>query len=112
MKRSLKSALMFCLSLAVTYTANAQEKSNPEWSYFTIDRNHGWEVYYDLKSLERATDRVIRVSVKMIPIYKDNEEKAKRIRSLIEDRQGLGIKPERYNEYSYSVMLLEIKCST
>ena len=112
MKQSSKLGLMICLSLTVTCTAIAQEKSKPEWSYFTIDRNHGWKVYYDLKNVERASDRVIRVSVKLIPIYKDNEEKAKRIRSLIEDRQGLGIKPERYNEYSYSVMLLEIKCST
>ncbi len=89
---------------------NSQGREKPSWKHMATDKNHGWENYYDSKRVIQTSDGVVRVWVKQVPIYKDEEEKKAKMERLIENREGLGIKTDGYRDYAYSVTLIEIKC--
>jgi hypothetical protein len=96
----------------VVGAASLQKNEKPEWKYISKDERHGWGNYYDSKRVIRTGAGVTRVLVKGVPVYKDDDNKKVRLEKLIQNREWLGFKTNRYQDYSYSVTVVEIKCET
>lgn len=94
-----------------SYLTYAQKDDKPEWVFLIID-NHGWKDFYDTKSVIRTPEGTVKVRAKQVPVYKDEEDKKIRMQRLVENRKWLGIKPDGYDNYAYSVTLIEIRCKT
>lgn len=98
--------------LTCACTGYAQKKENkPEWVFLSTD-NHGWKNYYDSQSVVGTPDGIVNVSAKQVPVYKDDQDKKMRMQRLLENRKWLNIKTDGYDNYAYSVTILEINCAT
>ena len=96
--------------LICVFTGYAQKKEDkPEWVFLSTD-NHGWKNFYDSKSVVRTPDGIVKVQAKQVPMYKDEEDKKVRMQRLLENRKWLGIKTDGYDNYAYSVTIIEINC--
>jgi hypothetical protein len=69
-----------------------------------------WETYYDLNSIKRSSN-IVAVWLKQLPVFKNDEQKQRLIRSTTENRKMNKTDTQGYEKYSFSQTLVEIDCN-
>jgi len=66
----------------------AQSKAKQNWRYVATDTHENtWKTYLDVKSIRRRSTGIVQVWLKQIPVYRDDQEKEKVIRGVIQNRE-------------------------
>src|SRR2546428_2689942 len=91
-----------------------QIEHKSEWKYVTKseDDNEVWETYYQTNTIKRKPDSRVEVWLKQVPIAETTEEKQRIIQSTIKNRELNKMPTQGYDKFAYSLMLVEIDCSS
>lgn len=107
-------ALLIVTSLSSSLASLAGPvQTTPEWKYVATleDDRDSWKTYYDAANIERQNKDIVRVWLKQIPITKNDAERQRIVSGIIENRKlnNMGIKG--YEDFAYSLTLVEFDCS-
>ena len=88
-------------------------QTKPEWKYVATleDDRDSWKTYYDAANIERQDKGIVGVWLKQIPVTKDEAERQRIVSGIIDNRKVNNMSIKGYEEFAYSLTLVEFDCS-
>ena len=110
----IKMKLTLLVLLVVTFVSLAGAVQNtPEWKYVATleDDRDSWKTYYDTANIDRQDKGFVRVWLKQVPITKTETDRKRIVSGIIENRKLNEMSVKGYEEFAYSLTLVEFDCS-
>ncbi len=103
--------LLVVISLSLPTLAGAVQ-TTPEWKYVATleDDRKSWKTYYDAANIERQNKDIVRVWLKQVPITKNDAERQRIVSGIIDNRKLNEMSAKGYEEFAYSLTLVEFDC--
>lgn len=88
-------------------------QTKPEWKYVATseDDRDSWKTYYDAANIQRQNKDIVGVWLKQIPITSDEAERQRLVSAMIENRKVNNMSVKGYEQFAYSLTLVEFDCS-
>ena len=88
-------------------------QTKPEWKYVATleDDRDSWKTYYDAANIDRQNQDIVRVWLKQIPLTRNEAERRRIVSGIIENRKLNNMKVKGYENFAYTLTLLEMDCS-
>ena len=88
-------------------------QTSPEWKYVATseDDRDSWKTYYDAANIESQDKGIVRVWLKQIPITRNVAERQRIVSGIIQNRKLNNMSIKGYEEFAYTLTLVEFDCS-